>query len=393
MKILLSNLVLILFTVFSLISCSDDPTSVGIGLLQQDYIDAKTIDTKDQPISQQSSYFKEVVSLGASSEVLIGKRDNTEVSALMRFVFVIDDSLKQDFLDDNITVNHAYVELVPKYTFTDETAYFDFSVHKITSDWSITGFTSDSLSNLVYDDVDLSSNKNFIDTLYTFDLSNDFISSWIKTAIDTSLGEFYGIYFKPDVNSGKILGFEALTLTSSDAAKLKVVIEKQGSFIDTISAYIYVDVSVVTGDLPPIPDGDIATQASSTIQSRLFFNTDELPKNIAINKADLILTQDIPNSITGSSYNSYLSVLRIKDSTSMELDETNVMTLVKQDSIFTGDITPIVRYWNIYGGNYGVVIRAGTLTEGLELFTIKGSESSLSERPRLKIVYTNKEKL
>ena len=63
----------------------------------------------------------------------------------------------------------------------------------------------------------------------TFDLDNDFVLSWIKSYIDTGLNESNGIYYKPAITTAKILGFQALTTTSSDAAKLKVVIEKQGN--------------------------------------------------------------------------------------------------------------------------------------------------------------------
>ncbi|MCH7774358.1 MAG: hypothetical protein IH784_08125, partial [Bacteroidetes bacterium] len=285
----------------------------------------------------------------------------------------------------------AFIELTPQYTYTDEDAEYDFTVHEITSDWSI-GFTSDSLANLSFDEEDLSSNKNFTDSIYTFDLNNDFVLQWIKISIDSSLGKNNGIYIIPTMSTGKVVGFQALTTTSSNAAKLRVVIEKPGSFVDTIRAFIFADVSAIIADLPVLPVVDIGVQASTTIQSRLFFDLSEVPRDIIINKAELILTEDTLSSITGSSFNPNLTVFKITDSSDVTIDESRGILLIKNNNIYTGDITSFITSWITNEDNQGMVIRPASLIEGLELFAIKGSEyPELSERPRLRIVFTSKE--
>jgi len=392
LKYPLSIIVIIIFIIINFISCSDDPpTSIGIDLLDGDFLIVSTFDTQDDSVTQFSSFFKEVVPLGLSSKVLIGKRDELEATALMDFAFFIVDSLQQDFLDGNITVNQAFIELTPQYTYTDTNAAYDFTVHQITSNWSL-GFTSDSLANLTYDQADLSSNKNFTDSIYTFDLDNDFVLQWIKNSIDSSLGENNGIYYKPTMSTGKVVGFQALTTTSTDAAKLKVVIEKQGSFVDTIRAFIFADVSAVEADLPVLPAVDIGVQASVTIQSKLFFDLSEVPPDIVINKAELILTEDTLSSITGSSFDSNLLVFKITDSSDVTIDEGIAILLSKKNNIYTGDITSFVTSWINNEDNQGIVVQPASLIEGLELFAIRGSEyPELSERPRLRIVFTSKE--
>ena len=392
MKYPLSIIVIIIFIIINFISCSDDPpTSIGIDLLDGDFLIVSTFDTQDDSVTQFSSFFKEVVPLGLSSKVLIGKRDELEATALMDFAFFIVDSLQQDFLDGNITVNQAFIELTPQYTYTDTNAAYDFTVHQITSNWSL-GFTSDSLANLTYDQADLSSNKNFTDSIYTFDLDNDFVLQWIKNSIDSSLGENNGIYYKPTMSTGKVVGFQALTTTSTDAAKLKVVIEKQGSFVDTIRAFIFADVSAVEADLPVLPVVDIGVQASVTIQSKLFFDLSEVPPDIVINKAELILTEDTLSSITGSSFDSNLLVFKITDSSDVTIDEGIAILLSKKNNIYTGNITSFVTSWINNEDNQGIVVQPASLIEGLELFAIRGSEYlELSERPRLRIVFTSKE--
>ena len=391
MKYPLSFVVVILFTVLNIFSCSDDPSSIGIDLLEGDYLIVSTFDTQDDTVTQSSSLFKEVVPLGLSSRVLIGKRDELEANSLMDFIFFIEDSLRQDFLDDNITVNQAFMELTPTYIYTDSIAEYDFTVHEITSDWSI-GFTSDSLANLSFNAEDLSSNKNFTDSIYTFDLNNDFVLQRIINSIDTSLGQDNGLYFIPTMSTAKVVGFQALTPTSSTAAKLKIVIEKPGSFVDTIRAFIYADVSAIIADLPVLPAVDIGVQASTTIQSKLFFDLSEVPRDIIINKAELILTEDTLNSITGSSFSPNLAGFIITDSSDVTINESTGILLAKHDNIYTGNITSFITSWINSEDNQGMVIRSASLTEGLELFAIKGSEyPDLSERPRLHIVFTSKE--
>jgi len=391
LKYPLSFIVIIFLIVINVLSCSDDPTAIGIDLLDGDFLIVSTFDTADDTVTQSSSFFKEVVPLGLSSKVMIGKRDELEATTLMDFTFFIADSLRQDFLDGNILVNKAFIEITPVYTYTDEDAEYDFTVHEITSDWSI-GFTSDSLANLSFDEEDLSSNKNFTDSLYTFDLNNDFVLQWIKISIDSSLGKNYGIYYIPTMSTGKVVGFQALTTTSSNAAKLRVVIEKPGSFVDTIRAFIFADVSTIIKDLPVLPVVDIGVQASTTIQSRLFFDLSEIPPDIIINKAELILTEDTLSSITGSSFNPNLTVFKITDSSDVTIDESRGILLIKNDNTYTGDITLFIISWTTNEDNQGMVIRSASLIEGLELFAIKGSDDpNLSERPRLRIVFTSKE--
>lgn len=380
-----------LISLLGILSCSDEPSSIGIDFLESDFLTVSTFDTKDDSVSQSSSFFKKVVPLGLASKILIGKRDDVEASTLMDFVFSINDSLKQDFLDDKISVNQAFIELTPQYTYSDKTAEIDFTVHKINSKWSINGFTADSLPNLSFDEANLSSNKNFTDSLYTFDLDNDFVLSWIKNSIDSSIGKNEGIYYKPTMTSGKVVGFQALTISSSDAAKLKVVIEKPGKYIDTIRASIFSDVSVVTADLPVLPSGVLGIQSSVTLQSRFLFDLSGVPRDVIINKADLILEEDTLNSVTGSSFDANLKALRITDSTDLSIDEGNEITLTKENYTYTGDITSFITSWIRNEDNQGLVIQTGKLTEGLELIAIKGSDyPDQSVRPRLRIVFTSK---
>jgi hypothetical protein len=391
LKQTLAALVIIII-IFTLNSCSDDPSSIGSDLVRSDYIKVANFDSQVDSLSQSSSFFKKVLPLGLASKILLGRRGDTEASILMKFVFSIDDSMKDDLMADNIVIKKAYLELTPAYTFSDTLAPLDFSVHKINDYWSITQFTADSLQFLSYENEDLSSNKNFNDTLYTLDLDNSLILSWIKSSIDTSLEKNLGIFFKPDINSAKIVGFESLTTTSTDAAKLRIVIEKQGSYTDTIRGYIFGDVSAVSTELPILPAGEMGVQASSTLQSKILLDTSILPKNIIINRAELLIQEDTLNSVIGTAFGSALQGYLITDSDSNIVDENSRVSFTKSDNIYTGDITDLIDYWYSGEDNFGMILRSSSLVEGVNLVVLKGSDYPVeSERPRLKIVYTTRE--
>jgi hypothetical protein len=391
LKQTLAALVIIII-IFTLNSCSDDPSSIGSDLVRSDYIKVANFDSQVDSLSQSSSFFKKVLPLGLASKILLGRRGDTEASILMKFVFSIDDSMKDDLMADNIVIKKAYLELTPAYTFSDTLAPLDFSVHKLNDYWSITQFTADSLQFLSYENEDLSSNKNFNDTLYTLDLDNSLILSWIKSSIDTSLEKNLGIFFKPDINSAKIVGFESLTTTSTDAAKLRIVIEKQGSYTDTIRGYIFGDVSAVSTELPILPAGEMGVQASSTLQSKILLDTSILPKNIIINRAELLIQEDTLNSVIGTAFGSALQGYLITDSDSNIVDENSRVSFTKSDNIYTGDITDLIDYWYSGEDNFGMILRSSSLVEGVNLVVLKGSDYPVeSERPRLKIVYTTRE--
>ncbi|MGD8305784.1 MAG: hypothetical protein PVF17_03945 [Ignavibacteria bacterium] len=388
---LIAIVVCIIIFIFN--SCSDDPTSLGSNLLDNDFIFVSSFDSQEDSLAQTSSYFKEVISLGFSTTFHIGRRDNLEASSLLRFAFSVEDSMQEDFLQDRIVINRAYIELTPVDTFTNASEPLDFSVHKINNDWSISGFTVDDIQSLNYDMVDLSSNKTFTDTLYTFDIDNDVILSWLKSSIDTSLGRNYGLFIKPDITSGKIISFEAFTVNSANAAKLKIVIEKQGNYIDTLRGFIFGDISVVTSELPVLPAGEIGVQSGTSVRSKLFLDLSTIPKNVIINKAELFIQQDTVNSIVGTGGNTSLAIYNIIDPDSNLVDEFNRFTLLRNDNyIYTADVTSLVSYWYTGAENYGMIITPFSEIEGLNLVALKGSDYPVElERPRLKIIYTARE--
>ena len=392
-------LILLLIPVLWLIpACNDEPSSLGVEILESDFVIVKTLDSQVDTVEQISSFFKRVVPLGASDWILIGKNNsstqNLTSSSLLKFIFGFADSLKEDIRLDSINVLDSWIILTNKYEFGDSLAPMNFTVHKVNSNWSSNTFTVDDLPSLQYDMENVSSEFSATDTLYTFHLDENLVFSWMKNSVDTSLATNYGIYLDPTIESNKIIGFQAFTPVSSQAAKLFVVIEKPGFYVDTINGFIISDISAVAGTEPVLPAGLICTQSSVTMNSKLKFEVGGvLPVGLVINKAQLILTEDTLNSVFGSSYSNSLRVYSLSSNDSIKT-QGNPITMSYKSNQYTADITTFVRSWVSTGNNYGMLIQSGNQILGTELFALKGSsEADTTQRPRIIITYTVKKNL
>jgi hypothetical protein len=388
-------LLLLLSVSILFFSCTDEPSSLGITQIESDFVVVKTFDSSIDTISQSSTYFKRVVPLGSSDWVMVGRHHNQllnqdiKSSALLKFLFGLPDSIKTEITDGNINVNDAWIKLRNRYIYVDTLADMNFTVHKVNKNWT-TGFTIDSLPNLDYDIGDISSNFSIDDTSYSFHIENALVLDWMKNSVTSSSATNYGIYLDPTTSSNKVVGFEAFTLVSSEAAKLTVVIEKPGAYIDTISGFISADISLIDGPVPTLPTGIIGVQSSVTIKSRLTFDLSALPSGIVVNKAELILTSDTTNSLKGSRYTNNLLAFYLSYADSLNT-EGNAVILTYSDGKYSGEITSFVRGWLNREENYGLLIQPGNQLSGLDLFALKGSDNSeLTNCPRLRITYTIK---
>lgn len=384
--------VLLLFILALFSSCTDEPSSLGVELIGSENISAKIFDTLVDTTEQTSSFFKKVIPLGSADWILIGKYQDITASTLMKFVFGLPDSLKNDLKAGNINVLDSWIIMRTRYVYTDSMKEMNFTVHKVNSSWSSTAFTIDSLSKLNYEPNDVSSQFTITDTLYTFHIDGSLPLAWMKNTADKTLESNFGIYLEPTHGSNKVIGFQAFTALSSEAAKLFVVIEKPGVYVDTINGFIAADISLVDGPEPPISPGLIYVQSSVSMNSRLTFNLGNIPSGIVINKAELFITPDSISSVKGSRFsnNLRLAYLKYADADSLNT-EGNPVFLSFKDNKYSGDVTAFVRNWINRKENNGILIEAGSPTSGLELFALKGSDYfEISERPRLRITYTIK---
>jgi hypothetical protein len=386
------SLLLIGIISIALYSCSENPVSIGLGLLKNDYVNVKETDSYADSIKQSSSYAKYTIPITSSTNfLLVGKAANVTASTLVHFYVALEDTIKTDLLSGAAKVTYADVTMYPNYVFGDSNLSMDFSVNKISYNWTSAGVDADSINALGIDPTDLSTNRVITDTVVTFNLDKSYVLDILKYASDSTLGTDHGLYFKPTSNSKKVVGFNSVSTSTSTYNVLRVVIEKSGDYSDTLSFTPLDETSIVTGTLPAVSKEDIVVQSGLVINSNLLFDATSLPKNSLINYANLTFTVDTVATIVGSNYYNALAVKLLTDSSARVYDSTQAIYLTRTGNTFQGNIASYVQSWVDKGTNEGLLIQSGSQYNGLELFVLKGSNASnLALRPRLQITYTER---
>ncbi len=378
-----------------LVSCTDEITSIGKNLLpNKDIIDILFINSEEGAFEQQSKYYIDSLSLTTSSVLLMGKHDNVESTMLMKFLIFLPDSIKDAVNDETLQVLSSTMELVPIYTYADKSNHFDFNVHKINSTWNSLTFDKDSLSSLNYDDIDLSSNRNYTDTLISFDFDKELTQQWLNySAADDQASNNNGIYFNYEASSDKVVGFPAISYgVDNKLARLKIVVNVPGSFTDTVEVEVTSDVHVVLGDLPVGNQENIFIQGGIVVRANLMIDVSQIPDNTIINKATLKLSYDESESLIGTKTSDSLGVAALADYNANELDETLPPALMKREgSTYTGDITRFVQSWVSNQENNGLQIFLVNEIITVNKVALKGaSPADPNLKPYLEIIYTSK---
>jgi len=378
--------------IFLLTSCNDSPTDLGKEYVDPlDGVGIAIFDSSIDSMNQTSRPIKNVFSLGASARLLLGKAENVEAFTLLQFSFSLPDTVKTQIKNGELVVLDSWIDLIKEYRFGDSTAFFDYTVHKITSEWSSSTFTADSLELLQYDNSDASSQHSDNDTTYSFHLSNSVTTLWLQDYADTGAITNYGILLDPINTSQKILGFTAYSSGGVDQALYTIVISKPGSYVDTVYGTLMSDISAVKGDFANVGPENIPIQASLTSEAHITFDLNVLPADITINSASLTLTVDTLLTKVGNPYTNKLLVYLVADSTKDSVNSNYYAELTRNANTFTGDIKNIVRAWNNNISNQGIIVKAYSEYFGVETFVIRNSNAPvISERPKLKLVYSRK---
>jgi hypothetical protein len=392
LSIKILSAIVLTFIILNLVSCSEDPSSIGSPFVKRDLINLDSLDSFKDTFPQFSYTYKHIIPLGFSSNLLLGIKGNNVATMLLNFNIVVPDSIKADLLKNALVISSATVQLYKSYNYGDSTAHLDYTVHSINTPWTSTGFTVDSLPNLLYDAADVGSNRTASgDTLYQFNLSTDLTLKWLNIYANSQTPD-NGIVVIPQ-STGRIVGFYALTSTTTvNIPFLVVVLNKPGVYQnDTLKFSTVADLSVITGNPPQNQTENIFVQSSVELESRIQFNLSKVPQHAIINYAELQLTIDTTQSVFGSTYSDQLTANFITDSTNIDSLSTSSVTLNRVGSLYTGNITSYIQNWLSTKINEGIRIRSGAYDTGLELWALKGSNASdPSKRPRLKIIYTNK---
>ncbi|MCU7497036.1 MAG: hypothetical protein HF314_12585 [Ignavibacteria bacterium] len=378
-------LVLTGFSMF-LTSCSDDPTSTGLGLLDN-YI-ALNADSSVQ--TESASYFRTAAQLSSSDRILLGRHGNLKASMLVQFALTtIPDTTRNALKNGTLSVKSATIEMSPVYTIGSSSANFDFSVHKIKDYWS-QYFTADSISKLSYDAPNLKTSLDQVDTLYTMHLDNNAVAEMLKDS-NYVYSKNYGFYFEPSSNSGRIVGFQAIALSPIKSIMyMKVVFARQAGGEYTLSFSANNDLHTISGTMPQVSSTDLVVQGGLAVSSKFMISTANIPEDAIINSAILELTVDTLNSVLGSPASNYLVVKFVTNGSTNSYDSTKTTVLNRSGNVFSGNIASHIQRWVNHEANNGLMISLGDEVRSADLYSFLSSNSA--SRPRLKILYTAKKK-
>lgn len=279
--------------------------------------------------------------------------------------------------------------MTSSYKFGDTLAALDFSAHEIQKSWSLSDFKVDSLSQLSYDQTDASSNRTVSDTLTTFNLSNELVYKWLKDEKSSSSANTYGLLIKPKAGTNKFFGYYAYGTDQSLIPHLTIVVQKAGSYTDTVTYYSYMDTHVIEGTTTEINSQTMTVQSGLSYLGKLWFDISKVPVNAIINNATLTLTLDTINSKFGTSYTPEIYVYNLSDSANNSTDDTYLSSLTRSGNKFSGSITGVVNKWIKTRQNLGLVFHPATILEGLEKYVFYNSNANdPTNRPKLTLLYT-----
>jgi len=385
-KIIILLIAIIPFFLFQ--GCSETPTDAGAELLDRDKINVTSFDTSVDSAGISASYFKRTINLGASQRLLLGKKGNVEAGMLLKFNFLLPDTLSSQINNDSITVISSWVRMVQLYRYGADTDPLDLNVYNVTSGWTTGGFNSD--STLTYDNINQSTGYTVDDTTI-INLQPQFVLSWLEAAADTAIPTDNGIYIKPADNSAKVLGYYAFGSAESFVPSLNVVLGKMNGDVDTVVYFPFADVSFVKGELPAVSVENIVVQGGLEVQSRLKFDLSSIPENVIVNKAEVVLTKDMDETLLGDNISNSIIGYFIIDT--LNLDSLNRSVILNpSDSTYRGEVTLFVQEWiREKNRNSGLLLAASGRFNGVDLYVFKGPDAAHAERPRLIITYTVKQ--
>lgn len=390
-------IVLILSIIVNLfISCADEPNSTGNQLIpDEDKITLNKIDSYTNSFEQSLSTFNKPNFFGSSSRILLGNFNNLKSEILIDFLILLPDTTKEQLKNSTIKLKSSFISMRPNYWIGDKSD-FQFTVQSINRSWNpstITNDTINSIRNSLSEDILDKSTYNFSDSLITFSFNNSLVNSWINEVLDTEAPKFYGIFLSP-ITLNSLAGFQALTtFPVTEYILLNMVFEKEGSYIDTITANPSLDIHIVDGELPLNTSNSFILSSGLSVRGNLWFDLSQVPTNILVNKADLQLFIDTLNTFEGSVKTDTIkvSILKNRDSNEVNADIISRNLLRSSSNKYSGDIKQIIQTWLNGEKNEGIEIKLSDEGRSISQIAIWGNINSIdSLKPRLTIYYTQK---
>jgi len=396
-KIILSFFIVLGLTFGLLTGCNDEPTSLGSNLLKDsDLINLRVIDSDTTSgFVQKYSTFRDSILTGSSTRILLGKIGNLESKVLIKFFIPVLDSIATAVKNNEVNVVDSWIELTPNYSIGDTSVPLRFTAHVINSKWSSNKFNSDSLADLDYDQTDVTNGFYDTDSTISFHISTTVAMDWLKRRVDSNLNDDNGLLLIP-TSDNIVLGFQAITqFPQSVYPTLKIVVEKVGSFTDTLSATPTRDIHIVSGETPVNTGQSIILEDGIANRAKVWIDFSSIPKFSIINKATLTFKIDKDNSLEGSVKSDTLNLFFYNDSASNKIAPTNEIGKVNlirnnTDGTYSGDISGFVQRWVDGRKNQGFRLNLSDENRALSKVALFDNRAPKEKQPHLLIYITER---
>lgn len=379
----------VLLFIVILISCSNDPNSVGSLLIpEKDAIKTKTLELFADSIE---SFQKDSINFGSSSTLLLGNYNNISSKVLLAFLINLPDSIKDPYTNNQANLKSAWIEIYPNYWLGDKID-ISFTVHKINQSWNPLTFNFDSLSFIessIGEDILSSLSYTEGDSVIGFTIDNNLVENWVKRSFDSSVEFNNGVLLAPTSNSSTIFGFQALTSFPLDRyTTLFLEFEKPGEFVDTVLSTPNLDIHLPLGEKTVDPNNGIVLQGGISSRGKIKISSQNIPDNIVINNA--LLDVYIKSTDEGTISSDTIAVSFLSDFTNSTVNKNfGRYPLVKEGNKYSGDIRQFVERWIDGEANEGLEIKLSDEIIRANAVTVYGTKD-ISFTPKLTLFYTTK---
>ncbi len=364
-----------------LLGCSDDPNSVGYGLLPiQDSLSLRSFTVMPD---SSSNYTYRLA--GTASQQLFGKAEGIECRALMQFSG-LPTSLSSYDLDT------AFLRFPISYRFLDSNGNFNIRFRTLLRAW-----TDDSLR---WDSTDNASLVSGV-TSATFQMSpisetdtlleipiDDIVRSWME---DT-LASPYGFMIEPDFGCDVVIGCpSSYGYYTDDRPQLYIVYRDSDGDTIRLSYRPFQQVFFANGTLPA-GDTLFYLQEGIAYRNKLNFDLSRIPKYASITKASLTLTLDSAHTLRNDyAYNTVVALLALDNAMPPALSTISSSSTFASDTTYTItlDLRTLIQQSLRNNYNYGFVLRSNGDYVGINRYAFYSqSASDPAKRPQLTVTYT-----
>ena len=358
--------------------CSDEPNSVGVGLLPR--IDGLRVDSLRATALSSSNHRSNVT--GTSTIILLGRSGTLEARTLLQFIGFPTTRMSS-------VVDSAVLSFTIASRFLDSIGTVALEVHRMNRSWAEASLTWDSLgpANLYSDTVDARINVAVSPADSVLRIRVDSVAAhWLRDGNSSP----YGIILIPAVSLRPVvLGLRNLDLITGTLFPRLTVAYHDTLGADSLNLTAYQGFFAGDCPAPAAAPTRIYLQAGVAYRGKLLFNVASIPKNASISSATLELHVDPALSLLNQYSRDSLVASFLPDST--KKDSIIYATLgVPSVSMttFTFDVRNIVQNWVIGKPNQGIVLRAYGETWTFDRFALYDAYAAANLRPRLTIKYT-----